>query len=275
MQRLHRRNRPWPEWALLVLVGRRICLDASIAPNYDLHNRSAQSISQDDLWQDQPNVTQRKFLILFLFLLSYLVLYPYAGETGYRYWGFRALTVVVTLFSIYAVSYRRTLIIVVLLLAIPAMLEHSRVKVMHAGTFSIANAALTMVFDAIIIVIIFRRVFRRETATSETILGALCVYVLIGFAFTNIYMLVSALQPHAFYLDPLSNPHPIPDRIDLLYYSFGTMTTLGAAGITPGSPQARSLTVIEAVIGVLYLAVLVARLISAYAGRARAEAAPQ
>jgi hypothetical protein len=220
-------------------------------------------------------VTQRKFLILFLFLLGYLVFYPYAGDTGYRFWGFRALTALVTLFSVYAVSYRRTLVIVVLLLAIPAMLQHSRVKVMHAGTFSIVNAALTMAFDAFIIGIIFSRVFRRDTATSETILGALCVYLLIGFGFTNVYMLVSALQPHAFYLDPLSNLHTIPDRIDLLYYSFGTMTSLGAAGIIPASAQVRSLTVIEAVIGVLYLAVLVARLIGAYVARARAQASSQ
>jgi hypothetical protein len=220
-------------------------------------------------------VTQRKFLILFLFLLSYLVFYPYAGGTGYRYLVFRALTALVTLFSIYAVSYRSTFVVVILLLAMPALLQHSRLEAMHAGVFSICASALTMVFDAVIIIIIFRKVFRKETATSETILGALCVYLLIGFGFTNVYMLVSALQPHAFYLDPLSNLHAIPDRIDLLYYSFGTMTTLGAAGITPGSAQARSLTVIEAVIGVLYLAVLVARLISAYAGRARAEAAPQ
>ena len=42
------------------------------------------------------------------------------------------------------------------------------------------------------------------------------------------------------------------------------MTSLGAAGITPVSPQARSLTVVEAILGVLYLAVLVARLIGAY-----------
>ena len=220
-------------------------------------------------------MTQRKFLILFLFLLGYLIFYPYAGDSGYRFWSFRALTALVTLFSIYAVSYRRTIVIVIVLLAIPALMQHSRIKIMHAGTLLIVNAVLTMAFDAFIIAIIFRRVFRKDKATSETILGALCVYLLIGFSFTNVYMLEAALQPHAFYLDPLSNLHTVPDRIDLLYYSFGTMTSLGAAGITPASAQARSLTVIEAVLGVLYLAVLVARLIGAYGARARAEAPSQ
>ena len=50
----------------------------------------------------------------------------------------------------------------------------------------------------------------------------------------------------------------------MVYYSFGTMTSVGASGITPVSDVARSLTAIEATIGVLYLAVLIARLISGY-----------
>ncbi len=219
-------------------------------------------------------MTQRKFLLLFLFLLGYLIFYPYAGDSGYRYYAFRVLTALVTLVTLYAVSYRRTLIVIVLLLAIPAVIQHSRIKLVHVGSLTVVNAALTMAFDAIIIGLIFRRVFRKEKATSETILGALCVYLLIGFSFTNVYMLVAALQPHAFYLDPLSNLHGIPDRIDLLYYSFATMTSVGAVGITPASAQARSMTDIEAVIGVLYLAVLVARLIGAYGARAHAEASP-
>jgi ion channel len=72
------------------------------------------------------------------------------------------------------------------------------------------------------------------------------------------------LQPRAFYLDPLMNLRATPDRFDFVYYSFATMTSLGANGITAVSDEARSLSVIETTIGVLYLAVLIARLISAY-----------
>jgi hypothetical protein len=76
--------------------------------------------------------------------------------------------------------------------------------------------------------------------------------------------MVATLQPKAFYLDPAANFHGVPDRFDFVYYSFATMTSLGATGITAVSDQARSLTVIEAVLGVLYLAVLIARLMGAY-----------
>ncbi len=115
-----------------------------------------------------------------------------------------------------------------------------------------------------IVVIIFRHVLAEQAPTSETIFGALCIYLLVGFTFAGVYGLVAAVQPNAFYLDPRANLHTVPDRFDLIYYSFATMTSLGAAGITPVSPQARSFSILEAILGVLYLAVLIAGLIGAY-----------
>ena len=96
---------------------------------------------------------------------------------------------------------------------------------------------------------------------------ALTVYLLVGFSFASVYGLVAAFQPNAFYLDPHTNLHTLPDRFDLIYYSFATMTSLGAAGITPVSSQARSFSILEAILGVLYLAVLIAGLIGAYRPR--------
>jgi uncharacterized membrane protein len=107
-------------------------------------------------------------------------------------------------------------------------------------------------------------VFAREQAKSETIFGALCIYLLVGFSFASVYGMVAAFQPNAFYLDPRTNLHTVPGRFDFIYYSFGTMTSLGAAGIIPVSPQARSVSVLEAILGVLYLAVLIATLIGSY-----------
>ena len=60
------------------------------------------------------------------------------------------------------------------------------------------------------------------------------------------------------------NLHTIPDRFDFIYYSFGMMTQLGAAGIAAVTDQARSVSVIEAILGQLYLAVLISRLIASY-----------
>ena len=168
------------------------------------------------------------------------------------------------LFAIYTVNLRRTVLFCALLLSVPAVLHHIIEFRADAGALSVVGIVLSFAFDLFLVVAIFRRVILEAQPTSETILGALCIYLLVGFSFAGIYGMVATLQAKAFYLDPLVNTHSIPRRFDMVYYSFGTMTSVGASGITPVSDVARSLTAIEATIGVLYLAVLIARLISGY-----------
>jgi hypothetical protein len=209
-------------------------------------------------------LTGHKFFLLFLFLLAILVLYPYLKDGGFGYFAFRVVSAAGILVAVYAIRLRRTLLLVALLLALPAVLERMLLRQPNAGFLSILSIVLSFVFDVFIVVVIFRRVFSTNQPNSETIFGALCIYLLVGFSFASLYGLTAAIQPKAFYLDPLVNFHAIPDKFDFIYYSFATMTSLGAVGITAVSAPARSLSVIEAIIGVLYLAVSIARLMDAY-----------
>jgi Ion channel len=208
-------------------------------------------------------LTAHKFFVLFLYLLTALI-YPYVQSRGFSYLAFRLLGSLGILLTVYAISLRRTLLLVALVLAIPAFLQRMLLPRADAGAFSVLNIVLSFVFDVFVVVIIFRRVFTKDQPTSETVFGVLCVYLLVGFSFASVYGMIAALQPKAFYLDPLTNLHSVPDRFDFIYYSFATMTSVGAAGITTVSSPARSLTVMEAILGVLYLAVLIARLMGAY-----------
>ncbi len=212
-------------------------------------------------------LTGHRFLFLFLFLLALLILYPYIQSAGFGYYAFRIFGLAVTLLSVYAVSFRRSLVFFALLLAAPALLQRIVFTRVDASAISVLITLLTFAFDLFVVVVIFRQVFTNEHPNSETIFGALCVYLLIGFGFGNIYLIAATTQQHAFYLDPLTNLHSVPDRLDFIYYSFGTITCMGAPGITPISDQARSLSVIEAILGILYLAVLIARLMGAYHSR--------
>ncbi len=208
-----------------------------------------------------------KFSVLFGFLIGYLILYPYAQNTGLPYLAFRVFGVVIALIAVYAVSFRRRFLLYASVLAIPALVQRITLPRADAGIPSVIGIVFSFGFDVFIVVVIFRRVFIKQEATREAIFGALCIYLLVGYSFAGLYGMLATVQPHAFYLDPAVNAHAVPDRFDLIYYSFACLTCLGAAGITPASGPVRSISVIEAILGVLYLAILISRLLHAYNSR--------
>lgn len=210
---------------------------------------------------------QSKFMWLFIFLLGVLVCYPYSVGSSFRYYLYRAAFCAVILFTVYALNLRRSLLVVALVLSAPAIIQHTVYLADIRSPSGVVNSLSALAFDIFIVVVLFRRIFGNLRTDSEAIFGALCIYLFVGFGFTSIFLLVTYFQPHAFYLDPAVNSHPILNRLDSIYYSFGTMTSLGAAGITPASNEARLLTIIESLLGVLFLAVLISRLMSAYGSR--------
>jgi Ion channel len=209
-------------------------------------------------------LTTHRFFVLFLLLLGTLILYPYAESSHFGYYAFRIIGSAATLISVYAAKIHRVLLVIAILLAIPTLFQRILLHGTGFTSVSVFRVVLSFVFDILIVVVIFHHVFAKDRIHSETIFGALCIYLLVGFSFAGLYGMVADFQPHAFLLDPATNLHTTPNRFDFIYYSFATMTSLGAAGITPVSPEVRSITILEAILGVLYLAVLIARLMSAY-----------
>jgi Ion channel len=241
-----------------------------------LRDGATVSIAQDSTPQMPPTnekpspfllvrvLARRRYFLLFLFLLASLIFYPYAESNSFGYYAFRVLGTAVIILCVYAVSFRRSVLIVAIVLAVPPFLHRILNLSVGADFLSILNIALSFAFDVFIVVVIFRRVFASSQPNSETIFGALSIYLLAGFAFASIYGLIAAIQPRAFYLDPAANVHTVPDRLDCVYYSFATMSSLGAAGITPVSGEVRCVSAIETIVGLFYLAVLISRLVGAY-----------
>lgn len=111
------------------------------------------------------------------------------------------------------------------------------------------------------------RVFRPGPVTVMRIQGAIAAYLCLGFAWSHAYHLAALLDPGAF----MAAGSNVSTASTWVNYSFGMLTTLGYEGIVPVHPIAHTLGSGEAVTGQLYLAVLVARLVSAQVSSARTE----
>jgi hypothetical protein len=108
----------------------------------------------------------------------------------------------------------------------------------------------------------FRQVAVGNDISPNRIIGAICVYLMLGVIWSVAYYLLEFSQPGSFKgLSEMAPPALVPDWI---YFSFVTITTLGYGDITPVTLTARSLSFAEAIVGQFYIAVLVAGLVSAY-----------
>jgi uncharacterized membrane protein len=114
-------------------------------------------------------------------------------------------------------------------------------------------------------VAIIHRIIRHETVGLETILGSICVYVLIAISFAGIYGAVNEAEPDGFFAQKIE----APSNVDFLYFSFVTLTTVGYGDLTPGTSTGRVIVTFEAVIGQIFLVTLVARLVSLYGNKQR------
>lgn len=107
---------------------------------------------------------------------------------------------------------------------------------------------------------IFRYVLRRGEVNADKIFAGICVYLLIGYAFTFSYALLDQFDPDSF-APRLDNSNYIIHGMQMRYLSFATLTTIGYGDVVPRSPFARTLAMLEALAGQIYLAVFIARLV--------------
>ena len=106
-------------------------------------------------------------------------------------------------------------------------------------------------------------VFGGGLVDFNRIAGAASIYLLIGLLFTLAYCLLETLRPGSFNLETVAKNNGVDQDIfgDFLYFSNVTLTTLGFGDIVPVSKSAKSLATFEAIIGQLFMAIIMARLV--------------
>ena len=205
------------------------------------------------------NVFQLRFQLLFVLIILTLLLSPMLGDLiGMR----RLLNVFFTgilISATFAASDRKSQPIIASLLAMPMLASYWANLFFLWPGITMIGLCSGVLFFCYIIVVVMAYVLRSRHITQEVISGALVVYLLLGLLWTFIFTLVEHLNPGSF---SFANSLGAENRFSFLYYSYVTLTTLGYGDITPLTPTATSLAVLEAIIGQLYLTVLIARLVS-------------
>ena len=126
-------------------------------------------------------------------------------------------------------------------------------------------AVLVTTFNIAIIGVLMVYIFEAEVVTTDVLVAAVCIYLLLGILFTPIYNFIHIILPGAF---AISSGDPVTWQ-RLLYFSYATLTTAGYGDITAVRPQAQAVAMLQAALGVMYVTILMGRLVGLYAGARR------
>lgn len=136
-------------------------------------------------------------------------------------------------------------------------MREGRTRYFIAVALGLAATAVLIVFATYCVL---NYVLQARVITIDQIYAGICMYIMLGFAFGAVFFLVNILDPDSFAASTtISGRQGTPD---LMYFSFVTLATLGYGDITPRTNIARSLAVVEALVGMLYIAIFMARLVS-------------
>jgi len=228
-------------------------------------------------------LTSGRFGVLFWFLVAALAA-PLAVPEGPVIRRLLAgLMFVVLLSGLNAVSEQRRGFLFGLSLALPAVaLSWVGVAIDRIELHSISQV-LYLLFFAYVAVVTLRWTLKRREVDVETIYGAVSVYLLMALIWALGYYTLSLVDPGSLRypeddtFGEVQRTREAGDSIDLdwrdvavraqgsmVYFSFVTLTTLGYGDIHPKSEASRILAMLEAVLGQLYLVILVARMVGLY-----------
>ena len=208
---------------------------------------------------------------LLLALAALLVSYPFVEKLARGPLIESILVSIVLVSAVLAISEQSRIVIIAAILALPALagrwIHHYRPDLMPPELFLIGG----IIFIVFVIANLLHFVLTARSVDTEVLCAAISAYLLLGLLWTFCYWLVAELTPDAFSFNAVVATDKSMSDSNALYFSFVTLSTLGYGDITPVSSTARMLAAAESNVGLLYVAVLIARLVSLYSTPARNE----
>jgi hypothetical protein len=218
----------------------------------------------DEITNDRKKLRPERLKYILISLILLLALYPMIERGKFSAEVLNIFFMVILIATIYVSSLSRRRLAVALGIGIPWMLAVWTDAFFHnTGTIMIAGILLTF-FCGYAAFTTLTFVLSAKKVTGDMICGAVSAYLLLGLAWVGSFGLLEAYQPGSFAAGGLSHPDFVFETTDFIYYSYVTLTTLGYGDIIPLTARARSLAILEAITGVLFMAVLLARLVGTH-----------
>src|SRR6059058_559537 len=170
----------------------------------------------------------------------------------------------VLLAGVVAVADRKRVLVIAIVLAIPAIagrwINHFRPDLIPPAVFLVA----WLILIAFVVGNLLRFVLRAPSVNTEVLCASISAYLMLGLMWTMAYWLVDQLTPGGAFSFNTNTGTRSMNGFNGFYFSFITLSTVGFGDITPVSRMARWLAAMEAMTGLLYVAVLIARLVALY-----------
>ena len=208
-----------------------------------------------------------RFTVLLTAILLFLVTQPIFSGHDFAENLVSVSISLVLLAALYAFRTTRIYFVFALILLVPSLGGRIALLFTSSQTVEIVSATSSCLFLAVTVIALISRLFIVRSVTLDTISAAICAYLLTAVAFAYAFATVELQHPGSFsaalFERTADNVAPLVASLhNFIYYSFVCLTTTGFGDIVPISQGARSLSVMESVFGQLYVAILIARLVS-------------
>ncbi|HXX75916.1 MAG TPA: ion channel [Nitrospiraceae bacterium] len=206
-------------------------------------------------------ILDQRCFFLFLALLALLMALPFLGQTVHGRLILTFVNVTVQLTAIAAVGRSRISLVIALLLVAPALAFRLLALESNLPGHLILSWGFSALFYAFVLAELLHYVLRRDFMTADKLYGAVVAYLMVAILWAQLHGVLQYFYPGAYALG--GTPKAL-DMAELIYFSFTALTTAGFGDFTPMLIQSRFLTILEMVTGVMYVAILIARLTGVY-----------
>ena len=207
---------------------------------------------------------QQRGLTAMLILLALMIFVALPLETlgVVSPWVVAVVTTLLLVSGVFALSSHRSTRVAMAVVAMAALAARWITLFRPSRAMAVWDLSLAMLAIGVFTAFVLGQVFRAGTITPNRIYGSILGYLLLGVFWCFAYQLIHNLVPDTFHFPAPSAP--VPGRLNhqLVYFSYITLTTVGYGDITPVGVIARTLATAEGLVGQLYPAILIARLVS-------------